>query len=225
MLAASAVAQLRGTSMDSKRGRRRAIVGLLLLAAAVVIFFAWGLGRPEERPVLSLKLETDGSWTQSEAFQVPRPGRYRASLEIERVFPLRESECLAGVRSGPRPDCPPGFSPARMEWSLLVGGRPAPPADAFGRGTEDYSSVAVGRSLGDFELRPKVLYVVRARFAGASSRFARAGPRLKVAFDELGALTESALRFSALSLALASAGVLLLVPLTRRLFAPQGRRP
>lgn len=199
------------------RSPRRVIIGLVLLAAALLVHSTMGFGRSDDSQ--SLTLRADGQWVESPAFKISTRGGYRTSLTIDRKFPFKETECLAGVgmpyagstRSGPRTDCPKDFFPPALQWSILEGGRALRSTTNFGPNAGEYASDSVGRSLGMYELRPDAHYVLRARISNSSTHFAATNPRLDISFGDPVAIIVSRLFFSLIASAAALIGFVLLV--------------
>lgn len=193
----------------------RACQGGLLLLAAVGLYQTKGFGAPDRSRPLVLALPADGRWIESTPFRASIGGDYRASLTLERKYPHREMECLADVgmplptstESGRRSDCPTGFTPAQLQWSLIEEGRPARQTYDFGQHAGEYGSDTLGRSLGIFELRPGRSYVVRARLSGAPPQLWTTGPKLELAFGDMASLIVQALLFSAASGAMGLIGL------------------
>lgn len=199
-----------------KRPWLQNIIGLLLLAACPVLFFTKGAGAPDHSRPVSLVLPRDGMWVTSDSFRAKPPGKYRASVKLEREYQFREMECLADVgrpddKAGRRTDCLPAFSPAELEWMVIEEGRPATMTYDFGGQGGEYSETTIGRSLGIYDLRGGRSYVVRARVANAPDEFWATEPRLELAYDDMAALAVLMMYFSASSAAMAVVGVGLLI--------------
>ena len=209
-------------SSDRRRPKRvwvRACIGVLLIVAATILFLTKGLGSADQlRPVV-LTLPSDGSWIESAPFRASITSSYRASLSLQRKYPHREMECLADVGSpfprstepGRRTDCPPGFSPAQLEWSLIEEGRPAKRTYDFGQHAGEYTSDTVGRSLGAFVLHSGRSYVVRARLSEAPTQLWATGPKLQLTFDDTAWLAVPASIFSLVSAMLGLVGLGLVI--------------
>ena len=193
-----------GHRRASKRFWVHACLGVWLIVAAAILFLTKGLGSADQSRPVVLALLSDGSWIESAPFRASITSSYRASLSLERKYPMREMECLADVGSpfprstepGRRTDCPPGFSPAHLEWSLIEEGVPANQTYDFGPHAGEYTSDTVGRSLGSFVLRSGRTYVVRARLSGAPTQLWATGPKLELAFDDMASLAVPASFFS-----------------------------
>lgn len=207
-----------GDRRTPKRVWVRACVGVLLIGAAPGLFLT-GLRSSGSIAACNPGPSVRWAWIEGAPFRASIGGRYRASLSLERKYPQREMECLADVgmpfptstASGRRTDCPPGFSPAQLEWSLIEKGHPASPTYDFGHHAGEYSSATVGRSLGIFMLRPGRSYVVRARLSGAPIQLWATGPKLELAFDDVASLIVKALFFSAVSGVLGVVGLGLVI--------------
>ena len=208
-----------GDRRASKRFWARACTGALLIVAATMLFLTKGLGSADQSRPVVLALLPDGNWIESAPFRASITSSYRASLSLERKYPHREMECLADVGSpfpgstepGRRTDCPPGFSPAQLEWSLVEEGRPAKQTSDFGPHAGEYTSDTVGRSLGSFVLRSGHTYVVRARLSEAPIQLWATGPKLELAFDDMASLAAPASFFALVSAVLGLVGLGLVI--------------
>ena len=206
-------------------GRGRVALGGLLLAGGAAILFASGAGQPDHSRALLLDLDTTGHWVSSPPFKAWLPGGYSASLELDRRYPHREMECLAGVgmpdpassRSGPRADCPPGFTRTNLEWQILQDGQRITPRGDVDDHSGEYSDATVGRSLGWLDLKKGATFVVQARLIGPSDKLAVARPRLRIGYNDVETLIVQGFFFSAIALILAVTGAGMLISGVMRL--------